>query len=95
MKHELIKRILHHIAAFKYHPSQRFLDACYGPLAKPLRAQVMAMLLDRKVTGSDKAVQWGNFRETMWKMIGAEGDCIASREHGFEDRATKILETQQ
>lgn len=71
--------------------SQPLLVVCYGPQAKPLRAAIMTMLLGRKVTGSDKAVQWGNFRKAMWEMVGAEGDCIASKEHDFETKAARIL----
>lgn len=86
------QKIIGHIARFRNHPSQRLLDVCYGPARKPLRTQVMALLLDRKVTGSDKSVQWNNFRQTMFELLGAQGNCLASQEEDFQQKALKLLE---
>ena len=88
---DLTVRVIKHIAAFRFRPSSNLLNACYGPKSVPLRTQVMALLLDRKVTGSDKCVQWNNFRDTMFKLLGAEGDCLASKEADFQAKAKAIL----
>jgi hypothetical protein len=79
------------IATHRGYPSQRLLDACYGPRAKQLRAKVLQVLLGRKVTGSDREVQWNNFRCRMHVLVGAEGGCTAARDSDFEAKAEEIL----
>ena len=90
----LAKRVLKHIAAFRSRPSVRLLDVIYGSQAKPLRTQVAALMLDRKVTGSDKAAQYGNLRKALLAMVGATGDCIASENTNFEELAETIIAAQ-
>ncbi len=87
-----IKRAVRHIAAFR-RPGQRLLDVCYGPQSKPLRTQVAALLLDRKVTGSDKVAQWGNFRLLMLNALAVPTGvtCIAAEDQEFQRRADELL----
>ena len=76
----MIERVLRHIAAFRNRPSQRLLDTIYGPAARPLRTQIMALILDRKVT--------------LLKLAGVENihsRCIATEDAEFEHKAEAIL----
>lgn len=90
MTPETVTRALRHVKHF-CRPGQRLLDACYGPQAKPLRTSVLAILFDRKVTGSDKQVQWGNFRKIMLNTLDVTGNCIANEDASFEEKAKEIL----
>lgn len=89
--------IIRHIAAYRPRPSVRFLDVLYGPRAKPLRTAVMAMILGRKVTGSDKMVQWNNFRDSLLTLVGITprlpDSCTASDDSEFEKRANELLQS--
>ncbi len=87
---QLMTRVVKHIAAFG-RPGQRLLDVVYGPRGKFLRTQVAAMILDRKVTGSDKAAQYGNLRSMLWQLAGVEEGCIAAKESDFEIKARTLI----
>lgn len=91
MDNALVIRAIKHIDAFRRFKSSRLLDTCYGPQSKPLRGAVAAVLLDRKVTCSDKIVQWGNFRKLLLEAVGATGECIAGEDHDFEEKAAALL----
>ncbi len=79
------------IVAARRMPSQRLLDTCYGPQSASLRAQVVSYLTGKQVPKSHKEVQWGNFRDLLQRLVGAEGNCIAARESDFEEKAELIL----
>lgn len=85
------EKIIRHIAACRPRLSVRLLDVIYGPDAKALRTTVAAMMLDRKVTGSDKVAQYGNLRAALLQMLGATGGCKAAEDAHFEERARVIL----
>lgn len=85
----LVLRALKHIVTFG--PGRRLLDVCYGPKALPLRTQVLAILLDRKINGSSKEVQWGNFRKLLLSTLSIEGTCIADEDAKFEEKAKRLL----
>lgn len=91
MEDVVVVRVLKHIAAFRTRKSVRLLETIYGPRALPLRTQVAALMLDRKVTGSDKAAQYGNLRRALLEMVGATGDCIAAQDADFESRAEALI----
>ncbi len=86
-----IQRIIKHIAAFRNHPSVKILDVLYGPRSLPLRTQVAAMMLDRKVTGSDKAAQYGNLRTALLNALEITGTCKADEDSRFEVSAEALL----
>ena len=74
----------------------RLLDACYGPQAAAMRAQIASFVLDsRKVSKSSKEAQWGNFRNMMLALLGiaqAEaGLTIAGSDAEFERIARQLL----
>jgi hypothetical protein len=82
------------IAAARWHPSVRVLDACYGPQSKGLRQAVVGIIHPGfvPVKASDKIVQWGNFRAMLVEAAGIkEWTCIADMEHQFEARAAELL----
>lgn len=87
----MIEQVLKHITRFKSHPSVRFLDAIYGPQAKPLRANCAAMLLDRKITASSKEAQYGNLRKMLLEKLNIVGTCKADEDSQFEAKANEIL----
>ena len=90
----MIARIIRHIDAFRSRKSVKLLDTLYGPRALPLRTQVAALMLDRKVTGSDKAAQYGNLRIALLKATGITNDgqhCKAWEDAEFETKAAEIL----
>ena len=57
----------------------------------PLRTATAALLLDRKVTGSDKAAQYGNLRKLLLERLEITGNCIAAEDAAFEEKAQAIL----
>jgi len=91
MSAELTIRVIRHIAAFRRYKSGRLLDTLYGKKALPLRTQIAAMILDRKVTGSDPAAQWNRLRSALLCLIGATGECTASLNADFEEKAERLL----
>ncbi len=82
-----------HIAKSRSRPSIRLLDVLYGPQAKTLRTVVAAMLLGRKVTGSDKEAQYGNLRLRLLHAAGITVglSCSAVEDTEFERRAEELL----
>lgn len=86
-----IEDVVHHIAKFRSRQSVRILDVIYGPRAKALRTQVAAMMLDRKVTGSDKEAQYGNLRKALLGAAGVIGNCIALEDAAFEEAVESML----
>lgn len=94
-EHAQPRRIIRHIAAFRGNrKGLRLLDVIYGPQALSLRTQVAALLLGRKVTGSDKMAQYGNLRKLLVDMLKATGNCIAAVDHDFQAKADAILGEQ-
>ncbi len=88
----MIEKALKHISDHRGNRhGLRLLDVIYGPQAKTLRTVLAAMLLDRKVTGSDKMAQYGNLRTLLLKLVGASGNCIAAEDSDFEQKAEAIL----
>ena len=86
-----IIRVLNLISLSRSRPSIRLLDVLYGPISQPLRADVAGMLLGRKVTKSSKEAQYGNLRKALLSAVGASGNCIASEDADFEDKAKALL----
>lgn len=84
-------RALQHIAAHRTRPSVRLLDAIYGPQARVLRTAVASIMLDRKVTGSDKEAQFGRLRRALLAAVGASGDCTATEDADFDTKAEAML----
>lgn len=94
-EHVQPRRIIHHIAVFRgSRKGLRLLEVIYGPQALPLRTQVAALILGRKVTSSDKMAQYGNLRKLLIEMLKATGNCIAAIDHDFETKAAAILGEQ-
>jgi hypothetical protein len=87
----MIDSVLKHIAAFRSRPSVRLLDVLYGPKALPLRTQVAAMLLDRKVTGKDPAAQYGHLRKLLIECLGVAGNSEAGEDAEFENKAGAMI----
>ncbi len=88
----MFERVVKHIAAFRSRPSVRLLNVLYGPRALSLRTQVAALILDRKVTGSDPEAQYGRLRKRLLILAGVyPPSCIATEDAEFERRATEVL----
>jgi len=84
-------KVLRHISVFKSRPVMPLLDVLHGSKALSLRTQVAALMLGRKVTGSDKEAQYNNLRQALLSAVGATGDCTAAEDADFERKAAKIL----
>lgn len=91
MNVELMTRVVRHIAAFRSRPSVRLMEVLYGSQAKSLRTAVSAMILDRKVTGSDKAAGYNECRRLLIEGVGATGNCVAAVDADFERIAAELL----
>jgi hypothetical protein len=87
----MIERVLKHITAFKKRKAQPLLEVIYGPRALPLRTACAALLLDRKVTGSDPEAQYGRLRKRLLAAVNVAGQCTAAEDADFEAKAQVIL----
>ncbi len=85
--------VVRHVAKHRSRPSVRLLDVLYGPQAKALRTVIAAMLLGRKVTGSDKEAGYNNLRLRLMHAAGITVglSCTAVEDVEFERRAEELL----
>lgn len=90
--HLLTKRVLKHIAAHRSRPSVRLLDVLYGPKSLSLRTRVAALMLGRKVTGSDKIAQYNNLRSALMNMLGIPRMCAVGEDAAFESKAEELIQ---
>lgn len=79
------------VASARSHPSQRLLDAIYGPSARDLRAKIATVLHGNPVSKSHKLAQYGSVRAALIGYVGATGNCIAAVDADFEAKASTLL----
>jgi hypothetical protein len=68
----------------------RYLDFIYGPTALPIRHRISNTLHNANFSKSDKRCQYGNLRQALIEAVGAEGECIAARDHDFQAKVEAL-----
>jgi hypothetical protein len=61
------------------------IDSLYGPAKASCRAHILSALRGVKVTQSKAG--WSMFREAIYELFGATGDCSAAREDSLAELA--------
>ena len=88
-----LKTALLLIVESRNRPSQKLLDVIYGPSAAELRATLAGILGGRVIRKSAKEAQYGRLRTALVNAVGANGNCIASVDSDFEEKAKRLIET--